>query len=49
MRDFIEHVAYMISESGDTPSYDDIYTLYKKTGREPDEKMMPRDEYDRLP
>lgn len=39
----------MISESGDTPSYDDIYTLCKKVGHEPDEETMSKEEYDMLP
>lgn len=42
-------MAYMISESGDTPSYDDIYTICKKLGKEPDENTMTPEEYNSLP
>ena len=48
MKDFINHIAYIISESGDAPSYDDIYTLCKQLGKEPDENTMTREEYNSL-
>lgn len=39
----------MISESTDAPSYDDIFTLCKIFGKEPDSDTMGPDEYNRLP
>ena len=39
----------MISESTDAPSYDDIFTLCKLFGKEPDDDTMGPEEYAKLP
>jgi hypothetical protein len=47
--DFIKQIACMISESTDAPSYDDIFTLCKIFGKEPDDDTMGPEEYAKLP
>lgn len=49
MTDFIKKMAYIVAESGDEPSYNDIYTICKKLGKEPDEETMTPEEYNSLP
>lgn len=46
MEDFVKKMAYTISESTDTPAYDDVMTILKKLGREPDESTMTKEQYD---
>ena len=48
MIDFIQNVAYMISESSDTPSYNDVMVILKRLKKDPGKFTLSPEAYDKL-